>query len=124
MLEAAAKTSDHVRFESFAKALSLELISRSITVEFANDVGWGFGGCYGRGRLIVNVQAHGDDWFHGTTAALLEQWIPFLVHELAHDKVSGHLTDAYHRECCRLAGMLAKSMYEKPALFTDLNRVQ
>jgi hypothetical protein len=124
MLAAAAKTSDHVRFESFARALSLELIGRSITVEFADDEGWGFGGCYGQGRLIVNVQGHGDHWFHGTTAALLEQWIPFLVHELAHDKVSGHLTDAYHRECCRLAGMLARSIYEKPSLLALLERAQ
>jgi hypothetical protein len=100
------------------------LIGRSITVEFADDEGWGFGGYYGQGRLIVNVQAHGDDWFHGTTAALLGKWIPFLVHELAHDKVSGHLTEAYHRECCRLAGMLARSMYENPFLFTLLDRVQ
>jgi hypothetical protein len=124
MLEAAEKTSDHVRFESFAKALSLELLGRSITVEFANDAGWGFGGCYGHGRLIVNVQAHGGDWFRGTTAALLEQWTPFLVHELAHDKVTGHLTEAYHRECCRLAGLLAKSMYEKSALTTALESPQ
>jgi hypothetical protein len=124
LLAAAAKISAHVCFESFARALSLELIGRSITVEFADDEGWGFGGCYGQGRLIVNVQAHGDGWFHGTTVDLLEQWIPFLVHELAHDKVSGHLTEAYHRECCRLAGMLARSMYEKPSLFALFERVQ
>jgi hypothetical protein len=124
MLDAREKTCDHHRFESFAKALSLELIGRPIAVEFANDAGWGFGGCYGQGRLIVNVQAHGDRWFQGTTATLLEQWIPFLVHEFAHDKVHGHLTEAYHRECCRLAGALARSMHEKPALFRELNRVQ
>jgi hypothetical protein len=53
----------------------------------------------------------------GSPAPLLEQWIPFLIHEFAHDTVSGHLTEDYHRECCRLAGALARTMYEKPTLF-------
>ncbi len=102
--------------------MSPELIGRSITVEFANDPSWGFRGCYGTGRLIVNVAGRDERWFVGSPALLLENWIPFLIHEFAHDQVSGHLSEAYHRECCRLAGTLARTIYEKPSLINLLSR--
>lgn len=105
------------QFEKFAYMLGHELIQRSLTVVFANDPGWGFNGCYGSGRLTVNVHAEGRDWFRGTPAELLENWIPFLIHEFAHEKVHGHLTEDYHVECCRLAGVLARRMHEAPSLF-------
>jgi hypothetical protein len=105
------------QFEKFAQMLGQELIERSLTVVFANDPGWGFNGCYGGGRLTVNVHPKGCGWFRGTPAELLENWIPFLIHEFAHEKVHGHLTEDYHVECCRLAGVLARRMHEAPALF-------
>ena len=117
MLANSEKTSAIRQFEDFAQMLSQELIKRSLTVVFANDPGWAFNGCYGGGKLTVNVQANGRDWFRGTPAALLENWIPFLIHEFAHDKVHGHLTEDYHVECCRLSGVLARRMHEAPSLF-------
>ena len=109
------------QFEKFAHMLGQELIRGPIVVVFANDRGWGFNGCYGGGTLTVNVPALGHDWFRGTPASLLEKWIPFLIHEFAHDKVHGHLTEEYHVECCRLAGVLARRMHEAPALFVIPN---
>ncbi len=105
------------QFERFAQMLGRELIKCRLTVVFANDRAWGFNGCYGDGTLTVNVQAVGRNWFRGTTAAMLENWIPFLIHELAHDKVHGHLSEDYHEECCRLAGVLARRMHEAPSMF-------
>jgi Histidine kinase-, DNA gyrase B-, and HSP90-like ATPase len=116
MLSAGDKMPALVCFESFAKALALKLIARPVTIEFAEDPGWVFEGCYGKGRLIVNVASRGASWFEGTTADLLERWIPFLIHEFAHDKVPGHLTEGYYVECCRLAGILARCLYEDPGL--------
>jgi hypothetical protein len=121
MLERAEFTAGHLCFATFAQAMSPELIGRSITVEFANDPSWGFWGCYGTGRLIINVAGRGEGWFVGPPALLLERWIPFLIHEFAHDQVSGHLSEAYHRECCRLAGTLARTIYEKPSLINLLS---
>ncbi|HET6843519.1 MAG TPA: hypothetical protein VFK06_17840 [Candidatus Angelobacter sp.] len=105
------------QFEEFSRKLGLYLLKRPINVTFANDSGWKFRGCYGNECLTVNVCALGRGWFRGTTADLLERWIPFLIHELAHDKVRGHLCDDYHVECCRLAGLLARRMHEAPILF-------
>lgn len=112
-------TTDHKRFESFAQMLASEILHRSLAVVFADDASWGFAGCYGNSVLTVNIKAKKADWFRGAAAALLEQWIPFLIHEFAHDRVSGHLSEDYHRECCRLAGILARVMYEQPSLFNS-----
>lgn len=117
LLEADQMTADHKRFESFAQMLAREILNRSLTVIFADDPGWSFAGCYRSNVLTVNVAAKGPTWFKGNAAGLLQQWIPFLVHEFAHDRVSGHLSEDYHRECCRLAGTLARVMYEQLAVF-------
>jgi hypothetical protein len=117
------KTDALRQFEKFALMLAQELIDKRVSVIFADDEEWGFRGCFGNNTLTVNVKAVRHDWFQATPAELLENWIPFLIHEFAHDKVSGHLTEDYHRECCRLAGVLARRMFEAPQLF-DLANMQ
>jgi hypothetical protein len=69
LLKPTHKTTDHARFEAFAQLLARELISRSITVVFADDPSWGFGGCYGQAQLTVNVPAKSPDWFKGSPAS-------------------------------------------------------
>lgn len=109
------KTVWHSTFEAFTIMLAQELINRPIAIRFADDADWGFKGCYGKSELTINVKATGFDWFTGSAAQRLEKWVPFLIHEFAHDAVQGHLSDAYHRECCRLAGKLAKFLFIQPA---------
>jgi hypothetical protein len=109
-----------LRFEAFAKKLAQELIQRSIKVVFANDAGWGFGGCYGHAELTVNVHEKSAPWFAGALGTLLERWVPFLIHEFAHERVTGHLSDEYHRECCRLAGILARVIAEDRSILDTL----
>jgi hypothetical protein len=110
-------TAQFRRFDRLARELAEVLIGRYITVQFADDRGWPFHGCYGDARLIVNVAAQGETWFEGSDGELLEKWIPFLIHEFAHDRVPGHLSEDYHRECCRLAGLLARAVFEQPKRF-------
>ncbi|MCU1301997.1 MAG: hypothetical protein JWQ87_2281 [Candidatus Sulfotelmatobacter sp.] len=107
------------QFQSFAEMLGRELTGRTVTVVLADDPGWRFEGCYGASQLTINVYSKGKDWFRGSSPDLLEKWIPFLVHEFAHHKVHGHLTEKYHLECCRLAGVLARRMHEDPSLFAE-----
>jgi hypothetical protein len=104
-------------FEDFAKRLAFELIHRRITITFADDPGWGFSGCYGNAQLTVNLSVHDKAWFVGFPGKLLERWIPFLIHEFAHERVGGHLKEEYHHECRRLAGLLARLVFEMRALF-------
>lgn len=122
MLDRTRLGSELLRFERFAMELAHELIERSITVTFADDVGWGFTGCYGNAQLTINVNGRGEAWFRGAPGSLLERWIPFLIHEFAHEKVKGHLSDEYHRECCRLAGVLARVFLEKPQILIPLQK--
>jgi hypothetical protein len=111
------KLPEHVRFESFAQSLAALLIDRRLTVVFADDAAWPFTGCYGNSVLTVNTKLKNIDWFRGAASELLEKWIPFLIHELSHDSVPGHLTEGYHKECCRLAGKLARLIYQQPTSF-------
>jgi hypothetical protein len=106
-----------IQFEGFSQRLGQELIGLPVAVAFADDSDWGFRGCYGDARLTVNVYALGREWFRGGAAELLEKWIPFLIHEFAHYRVRGHLSEDYHVECCRLAGVLARRMHETPTTF-------
>lgn len=114
MVAANSITDDLSRFERFARELAKVLLGHDISVQFANDRSWSFHGCYGHSCLIVNVTAHGVSWFSGDNGELSQNWIPFLVHEFAHEREKGHLSDAYHRECCRLAGVLARALVEQP----------
>jgi hypothetical protein len=121
LLDPVLKMMGHSRFEVFACLLAQELLNKTITIAFADDAGWAFRGCYGNAQLTINIQAHEPHWFNGSPPEILERWVPFLIHELAHDRVHGHLSDDYHRECCRLAGILARLAYSKPELFAILN---
>ncbi len=114
VLDANSITDELRRFERFARELAKVLLGHDISIQFANDRSWSFHGCYGNSHLTVNVTTHGVSWFNGNNGELLQNWIPFLVHEFAHEKEKGHLSDAYHRECCRLAGVLARSLVEQP----------
>src|SRR5581483_6143933 len=117
MVEEHQRTAALLRFERFAKELAEVLIERHLIVQFADDQGWRFGGCYSDRGLIVNVAVKGMNWFEGTAGDLLENWTPFLIHEFAHEAVKGHLSGSYHAECCRLAGLLARALIEQPYRF-------
>jgi hypothetical protein len=70
--------------------------------------------------LTVNVHEKGAAWFAGALGTLLERCIPFLIHEFAHERVKGHLSDEFHHECCRLAGILARVIAEDRSILDVL----
>jgi predicted metal-dependent hydrolase len=37
----------------------------------------------------------------------MQAWTELIIHELAHDKVSGHLSEAFHDKCCRIGARYA-----------------
>ena len=103
-----------VRFERYAKDVARALLDHDVAVEIANDRGWGFAGCFGAGRLIVNAARHGSIWFQGLASVAMNE---FLLHEFAHGIEGNHLSDKYHEALCTLGAKLARLALEKPEVF-------
>jgi len=106
------------RFVQLANDLAHVGTGHGITVQFADDAGWPFRGCYGESGLIVNVWRKGAPWFDDPEwPRRLNGWVRFLTHELAHEYASDHLDERYHKACCRIAGQIAQAMLEQPECF-------
>lgn len=81
----------------------------------------------GRRRHTSEYLEVGRDGLRMVLSALTKAWFEeapreveataLLIHELAHDKVSDHLSHDYHEECCRLGAELAKLALDTPGLF-------
>lgn len=106
-------------FEKYSNILADLLLGHPVSVKFANDVGWPFGGCYGSTTLTVNVGSVGKRWFEGSWCQRIYHWTGFLLHEFAHEYVSNHLTEDFHKTCCRLGAKLAQNIIERSDLFKD-----
>lgn len=63
-----------------------------------------FSACYGDRRLTFNVGRLGYAWFDQTDHT---KHLRLIIHELAHEAVSDHLSDEFHTECCRIGAVLA-----------------
>lgn len=101
-------------FVEYAKRIGKALMGVNVGVTIANDIGWRFGGAYGKGGdLTVNVATKGYKWFEGDIAPINE----FLIHEFGHEYSGNHLSDEYHDALCRLGGKLSQLALEQPELF-------
>lgn len=70
--------------------------------------------CYGGGTLDLNLNVLGRKWFAGRLASIVD----LIIHELAHEVAESHLSDAFHSECTRIAGIVAEMVVENPSRFT------
>jgi len=96
------------RAATYARAVAAELIGRPIGVRFANTTN-SFAACYGRANgLVFNLRALRRRWFDDALddASDLDA---LLIHELAHDVESDHLSARYHDELCRLGARLRRA---------------
>jgi hypothetical protein len=94
--------------------LSFRLIGRSVTVRLALEPHAPWRANYGCGGLCFNVSRLGRNWFE---RGVTDDVNALIIHELAHDKVSNHLSEDYYRECCRLGAKLARQVLEDPEFF-------
>jgi hypothetical protein len=74
---------------------------------------------YGGGELILNKTKLGSAFFE---EGILEKQIELGLHELAHDRVSNHLSDDFHEECCRLGAKFAKAVAQKKIFLDDFKQ--
>jgi hypothetical protein len=102
------------RVAGYANSLAKELIGEGIsTIEmYVMPVGTGWKAGFGKdqilgiplgNRLIFNVTVLGHTWFNEPDREAVDE---LLIHEFAHRTVENHLSDDFHRACCRLGAKL------------------
>jgi hypothetical protein len=102
---------------AYTKALALKLIKKRVHVEVHQHLKGGYAACYGQRRLAFNVGALGKRWFdRGVRDAKVNRLI---LHELAHEKVSNHLSDDFHDECLRLGVALFQLGLDEPGFWDE-----
>lgn len=106
-------TDAHRRVVKFAKDVAREVLDCNLHVTIANDIGWPFGGCYRRGELTINQGRLGKKFFDQIDDRLMR----FLIHEFAHHYESDHLSEEYHKACCKVGARLAQLALDNPMLF-------
>lgn len=113
-------TEDMTRFVAYATKLARALLDIHLNVVLVDDPGWGFGGCFGRGELTVNVSKFGGRAFfaHGPN----EEIVAFLIHEFAHHYASDHLSREYYEACCKVGARLSMLAINWPTMVSDVLR--
>jgi hypothetical protein len=75
----------------------------------------GFAAAYGRGgSLDLNLRALGKRWFEAIAEGERDEMHELLIHELAHEFSSDHLSEEFHKACCKLGSRLAALALEDP----------
>jgi hypothetical protein len=96
------------------ETISERLLGKPVRVDIATDPTWPFAGAYGGGVMVLNAGKMGKAWFRSDN---LEAIHTLVLHELAHDKESNHLSDRFHDAICALGARLAVLALKEPELF-------
>jgi hypothetical protein len=93
------------RVAEYAERLAKDLIGEDLYVEM-HSTAQPFAAWYSQGTLSFNLMRLGHRWFNEADPHKVDA---LLIHEFAHDRVSDHLSHAFHDECCRLGALLRDS---------------
>lgn len=63
-----------------------------------------FRACYGRRELTFFHSTLGKRWWRSEN---VEEHLRLIIHELAHEHEANHLSDNFHRACCRIGAKVA-----------------
>lgn len=97
------KWTDGMRFVAvYASRLGKYLLGVDVVVDIFR-INRNVGAWYGPGHLSLNLQRLGHRWFD---SPVQEDVDALLIHEFAHHRVSDHLSERFHDECCRLGARL------------------
>lgn len=110
LLEYANWTEGMITVATYAKLIGPRLLGHAISVHIANDSTWPFVAAYGNNTLTLNLGRLGHKWFEWP--ANRENINALLLHELAHDKVSDHLSREFGDEQGRLGAALIELVIE------------
>lgn len=90
------------RVADYAQALARELLGVTISVDIYS-LNANHAAAYGGRHLSFNLMRLGHRWFNEPDPAAVDA---LLIHEFAHHRVSDHLSERFHSECCRLGALL------------------
>lgn len=118
MLDRDRWTASMTSIAAFASALGEIVIGDPVTVEIANDTGWPFNACYGQRCITFNAGRLGHKWFdRGRKDADV---LRLIIHELAHQYASDHLSREYHDALCKVGARVTRAALDTPTLFVDV----
>lgn len=86
-------------FVRFTTSASKALLGFDVDIRLVSDPKITVGACYGRRQVIFNKFRLGSKWFEDRN---IEEWMDLLIHELAHEYESNHLTEVYYAACTQL----------------------
>jgi hypothetical protein len=99
----------------YAKALAPRVIDRPIEVRVGRAISWPFLATYGDGVLTLNLGRLGHAFFEkGPTSNRVHE---LLIHELAHEWASEHLSREFYDACCTVGARLAGLAIADPEFF-------
>ena len=104
------------------------VIGQEIEVKIATAITWPYSATWQRRSLppfdaetpilTFNYGRLGHAWFkdRGPGGELSEKQLALLIHEMAHQKVSDHLTREFYDECCRIGARVARLAMARPTI--------
>lgn len=100
------------RIHEYTEGVAYRLLEKRVHVRFVKCKNYAFkawSACFGRGHALgsssfdYNVHALGKKWFDGGVNESIDDLI---LHELAHEYESNHLSEDYYKACTKLGARL------------------
>ncbi len=105
----------------YSEQVAAKLGLGRISVKFLNDAMAGFAACYGSKELVYNVGRLGYRWFDDGINLAVDR---LLIHELAHDMESDHLSHGYHYALCLIGAKMKQIALNQPEFFRQFEGVK
>jgi hypothetical protein len=106
------KTGAMLTLMQYTKWLALKLMDVSLQVDVVRS-NQGFAACYGEGSMLYNMRVLGRAWVKSWQKNLARTH-EIIIHEFAHEYEENHLSEDYHKACCRIGAKLADLMRDEP----------
>lgn len=100
--------------KALAVGIADSVLGVSIAVEFINEFGLGVAACYGQRTLRFNVAKLGKKFFENGAS---EEVLDLIIHELAHEWASNHLSTEYYNACTKIGARTVRYALANPEFF-------
>jgi hypothetical protein len=111
------------KIHTYTEGVAKRLLDKTVRVRFVNCKSFAFkswSACFGRGHALAeswfdyNLHVLGESWFEDGATETVDDLI---LHELAHEYESNHLSEDYYRACTKLGARLKAEALRDPDWF-------